>query len=544
MGDTSRYSVDELKQLLAQAKQQQSLAGATHNVISADSLDPYFQNDPTEGMNTGQKLLAGTGRGMVNIGRHAANLVGLMSDEKLKNAAEIDAPLMNTRPGALGSAIGETAVTAPITMGASMGVGALGPVGSAIVNNPISRGAMEGGIQGLLNAEPGERLKGMAWGAGIGGALPALGMGARKFSTGLDATPEARFLRGAGVDLTPGQLNPEGVANTLEQSWQSVPVAGNIIRNARHNAENQFQQTVMQQGAAPGAQIATGPLDDMLDQAYASYGPAYDAARNYPVAGTRTGIARALAQTAQDPAVLADDGARNTVANWLRNQATQLPAGQSLTSADLLDLRSEIRARVRGLTDTAQRDLLENAEQQLSQHLNSQLPQDVASDLAATDAQYSRYKILENAMRKAGDRPEGFTPSQLSTAIKEATDPGAYARGGGQLRDYSSAGRDVFNTVSPATGARTAAIALPIAAAAANPAIGVPLGAAGLSLVGSQYGRQLAAGERPLQQALQSLISGTQRNLTATQREALTQALRQLSVQAGTQSAASDTGAP
>ena len=553
MSDPGLMSDDEILQALKQAKAAGNVAAATH---ATGTYQPsgYIPNDPTAEMGTFARLRAGTGRGMMNIGRNVANLASYASPDltdrvntevAIDNAKDIDKPLMNTRAGTIGSMLGETAVTAPLTMGASMGVGASGSLGSALINNPLGRGAFEGAVQGLVTSPPGDRLSGTLRGGAAGAALPAAAGIGRLLARGVNPTPSARMLRQMGVDLTPGQMNPEGIANSMEQAWQSVPVAGNIIKNARGSAEAQFQQAALQQGSAPGASIAKqADLNAMLDDAYKSFGPAYDAARTSAVPGTSSAVARALAGTVNDPAVLADDASRGTVGRWLENQATQLPKGQALSSGDFLDLRSKIREKIRNITDDQQRELLENAENALTQHLNNHLPPDIASGLAATDAQYSKYKVLENVLRKAGDRPEGFSPSQFSQAIKEATDAGSYARGGGQLRDMASAGRDVFNTVSPATGARNAAIGIPLAAAAAKPVIGVPLIGAGLGLTGTQYGRQLAAGERPFQQLMQSIGSGVQSGTTKTQRELIAEYLRRLSVAPAVQPAVSDTGSP
>lgn len=527
MADPASLSDDELRLLLKQSRAQENATAATH--FGTGGSGSNYQTDFNVG--PGEMFRAGIGRGMTSIVRNAGNLVGLKSDEDLANAKELDKPLLSSPGGQLGNMVGQAAMTAPITMGASMGVGAMGSLGAQIAANPIASGAMEGGIQGLLSADPGERMKGTLIGAGVGAAIPTITMGARKLAYGVNATPEARMLRQMGVDLTPGQMNPEGLANSLEQAWSRVPVVGESIRGAREGAEQQFKQTLLEQGVAPGAAInRSGDLNQMLSDAYDTFDPAYDAVRNFPVAGTRTGVSRGLQQAAADPAILADDNARTTVSNWLRNQATQLPQGQPLESGDLLDLRSEIRKRVRGLTDDAQRDLLQNAEQRLTSHINGQLPPDAATALAQTDAQYSRYKILENALRKSGDRPGGFTPSQLSGAIREATDSGAYARGGGQLRDLASAGAETFQTVMPNTGGRNAAIGIPLAAAIAKPTIGVPMGAAALGMVGTQTGRALAAGETAPQQLVQALLQGSVNATTPAQRRLLAEALQRLAV--------------
>lgn len=538
MGDLARYSDEELRAMLKQSRTQESVAASTHFGQGGSGSD--FQSD--FGVSGGEMFRAGIGRGLTSIARNASNIgtwitnpaAGPASNVDLQQAGELDKALLASRPGGLGNIVGQAAATAPAAM-----------LAGGVAANPIARGAIEGGVQGLLSADPEDRLKGTAMGAGVGAAVPAIGMGLRRMAYGVNATPEARLLRGRGIDLTPGQMNPEGLSNTLEQAWSRVPVVGESIRGARESAEQQFKQSLIEEGVAPGAAInRSGDLNAMLSDAYDTFDPAYDSVRHFPVTGTRTGIARGLAQTADDPAVLADENSRRTVANWLRNQATQLPSGQALESGDLLNLRSEIRARIRGVSDDAQRDLLQNAEQTLTTHLNGQLPPDAATSLAATDAQYSRYKVLENALRKGGDRPGGFTPSQLSQAIREATDSGIYARGGGQLRDLAAAGANTFQTVMPNTGGRNAAIGIPLAAAVAKPTVGIPLGAAALGMVGTQTGRALAAGETAPQQLLQAFIEGGGRALSPSQKRLLSEALQRMAVAPAVAPRVADTGSP
>lgn len=535
MGDLSRYSDEELRAMMKQASVEQNARSATHFGEGVGSGTGFREDF---GVGGGEMLRAGIGRGLVSVGRNLKEMAlynvdlpeAMRTRVDIEDANERDKALLADRAGNLGSMIGQGAATAPFAMATGGAASALG------ISSPIATGALEGGVQGLLSANPDDRLSGALMGAGVGAAVPAIGAGVRKLASGMNMTPEARMLRQMGVDLTPGQMNPQGTMNTLEQAWESVPVVGNVVKGARGSAEDQFKQAVLQQGGAPGATVQAGhDLADTLTNAYGTYDAAYDAVRHFPVAGTRTGIARGLAATANDPAVLADDGARQTVGRWLQNQATQLPRGSALQSGDLLELRSAIRDRLRNVTDDAQRGLLENAEQQLTQHLNSQLPQDAATSLAATDAQYSRYKILENAMRKAKDRPGGFSMSQFSQAIQEATPSGVYARGGGSMRDLASAGTESFQTTMPNTGGRNAAIALSLAAAPAS----VPFG---IGAIGTQTGRALMAGETAPQQAAQALISAGSRALTPAQKRLLSETLQRMAVAGAVQSGS--TGSP
>lgn len=89
------------------------------------------------------RLMAGTGRGMVHTVNSLRDLVGdkggdpqtlsgLVTGAKpqtrLQEEAQIDAPLMKTTAGKIGNAVGETAITAPLGMGAGAAIGKAAPL--------------------------------------------------------------------------------------------------------------------------------------------------------------------------------------------------------------------------------------------------------------------------------------------------------------------------------------------------------------------------------------------------------------------------------
>jgi hypothetical protein len=549
------YTLEQVRQARDNAKRAGNMEAYERlSLISyrmAAEQAPVEQYDPTADMGTGERVLAGIGQGMMNVGRHAANLVGLQSDQQLADAKQLDAPLLATGAGKTGALIGEVAATAPLMMGGAGVVGRVG-MGAKVLSNPIARGVVEGAAQGALMADPGEKGAGAIMGGAFGGALPAAGAGLGKLAHGVKRTPEAERLLAQGVDLTPGQMNPGGILNQMEESWQSVPLVGPVIRGARENAQNSFQRAATQTAAAPGARIAQGPADEMLEAAYKSFEPLYDQAKGFPLYpgvmrqaggdiplasfGNRPGL---LVRAALDRNVRADDATRRSVGRWLDNQITQLPGkGRAqISSDDLLNLRSNIRAEARRAAtqgDDAAADLLKNGERALTDTLESQLPPDALQALRTADSRYGIYKTLEDAVARSKDMPGGFTPSKLSEAVAGANrglGKGSYARGGGgPLRDLSEAGTATMNVRSPPTGQRLAAIGLPLAASGAAPGVAVPAGAALLGMVGTQTGRRAAAGQLPAQKLAQALEEAAKRGVAEPYRNVAAQYLRRASV--------------
>lgn len=483
---------------------QATMARAIRGKLAAQKELNSPKYDPTQDMGTGSRLLAGIGRGFSDIGRNVANITGFKSDQELKDAEQIDQALLDTGAGKIGSFLGETAALTPLTLGLSgVATGArAGSLAARALTNPLSRGAVEGAAQGAISSGPDSRLTGAAIGGTAGVVLPALGKGVSTAAHGLKRTPEAQRLLDEGVSLTPGQMNPKGWLNQAEEALQSAPVVGSAIKNARESAEDQWRRAVINRGAVtpiPGS----GTQQELLDTAYKSFDPLYSQGKGFQVATTGT-LPQALGRAIMDPGVFADDAARNKVGSYVLNQLTKL--GDNPKTDDLLKIRSEIRAKARATDVDAEKDLLQAAEKQLTQAINFALPPNARAAVGHADTLYGVHKITEDAVAKARDRPGGFTPTMLSQAIKSATDKGAFARGGGRLRDLAQAGSQTFEVRSPPTGARLGVLGALGAASLAKPGVGLPLTAGIFGLAGTQTGRKLAAGQTAGQKALAKQI--------------------------------------
>lgn len=489
--------------------------------------------NPTKDMTGAQRVRAGIGRGLSNIGRNVANVFGQASDEALKNANETDAPLLRTGGGMLGNVIGEAAAVTPLTMGIGAGVNALrgGSLAARVLTNPVARGAVEGASQGALSAGPDNRLSGAAFGGVAGAALPAAGMGIRKIATGIRRTPEAQLLLNRGVPLTPGQMNPKGMINSLEENLQSLPIVGPVIRNAREGAEAGFNKAAIQEGAVAPIAASAETVGQQLDDAFQGFSGAYATGKGFPVgpkimsATEDVPLVKIFDRLAKKPrSGLVPADRQNEVA-VLKNQLNEVIQSArhrgGMMSDDLLTFRSMIREAKRsipngGQRESALRELYKEAEAAVTDALESQLPADAMQSVAATDAKYAVYKTVEKAVAKARDRPQGFTGTMLSQAVKESTPTGVYARGGGgSLRDLSQAASGTFEVRAPSTGARLGTLGALVLA----PTLGLPVGAGILGGAATQTGRALAAGQTSGQQFLQGLLAKPQSALTPWERQ-------------------------
>lgn len=489
---------------------------------------------PLSDQNDLERVLAGTGQGMVNVGRQVGNMVGLVPDSSMTEAAKYDAPLLSDPSGRFGSAVGTTAALAPATMGAEYAAG-LSPLTAALLRSRALTGAAEGSGQGAVLAGPGNRGSGAITGAITGAALPVGGSIAGKAIYGAKRTPEAQLLLDQGVSLTPGQMYPKGTANLIEQSLDKVPGVGPLVDMSRENAEQQFGRAVIQRGAAPGTTVTPSHnITDMYDQAAASWDPVYAQVHGYPI--DTAGLDVALEQASRVPGL--SPQRQGSINDWLQHRLGALggmPQSEQIIGKN--GLRSAIRAQQRNLLNTTDvdaplmREAYEQAENAVNGTMIPQLPPQAAQILQDADRGYASLKLIGNAVNRSGDQLSGLTPAKLSIAIRQATDAGAYNRGaGGDLRDLARAGTSVFETTVPPTGVRTLGGLAAGALGYASPHVALPImaTAGGGAVLGAAtpLGRRLAAGQTRPQTAAQSLISALQSNAPQISREVAAQTAR------------------
>lgn len=357
----------------------------------------------------------------------------------------------------------KTALGLTVTGGAVLG-GPVQGVGKGLAR--LVPGAVEGAIAGAGSAEEAED---MGYGAAVGAPLGVagqvagelLGEGARaagRLATGwYQPSAAAQSLQRRGVtDLTLGQMVPDSWAAQAEEAGTSVAGIGPALKAQREAGRAGWQQAVMREAVPPGGTrpSAADTISDRLAQAYDEFGGAYAQVRGHPIVPEAVGQ---LADAADNPSVLATDETRAAVRRFIRNQMTLLrPDADGMVSSDqVLAARSAIREAVRDSDDPAVRRLMQTAADDLTNLLDAQLPAQAANVLRTTDARYGAYKVVEDAVRRGGDQTGGFTPSQLSSAVRSSMQPGAYARGeGGALRELARAGKETLDVQVPNTGSR------------------------------------------------------------------------------------------
>ena len=526
MNDFSPEEVEEFKRRFAAEQQASQARAMTHGpapVEAPSSVPQARMYDPKTGTIGGEvnplvRALMGFGAGVERSVASAGELAGVISPERYQQLRESNEPFTTGPAGATGEFLGEAAAS---TL-------AGGPIGRAIrIGGPVVRGAIEGGATTYLTAEPEERRTAGAYGTVASGALPAAGKVTRAATRGIDMSPAARKLTTRGVELTPGQVAPEGTWAMIEESMMRIPLVGPRVAAARERGWQQTKNLISKESAPPGY---TPPDRADVRDAYKdlknAYDTAYDQFKGYPLQPAMMRVQGGNVPLTQFMAVprqaAADPKSRRYVQTFIDNELGRIK-GRQLDSKDLLEIRSNIRAKIRDLSGNQNfpdaEGLLKTAEQRATEVLESQLPPDVMKSLREVDAKYGNFKVLESAIDRSKDRPDAFTPAQFSMAVKESTpSKGQYAAGGGRMRDIAQESADVFSPRTPVTGAQQPSQL--VGYAAAFPAA---------MLYGEGRGKQLGrmlAGQTGVQRQIQDFERKFRRKLSAQEREDLARVLR------------------
>jgi hypothetical protein len=492
------------------------LRASTDLADGAIALPLLAASAPVAGYNalTGKNVPLPIGASVADAADGVNRLFGARADSKSILAPKNDSEqLATTVTKGVGGVLGGLGIGG--ALGATAGGGAtVANVGRTLAANPglQTAGAVTGGGSSELARRGGFGAVGQTVAGILGSLVPSTSLQstvrtANKVAQGFTRTPEAQRLLDAGVDLTPGQMNPKGGYNQLEENAQSLGVGiGPVVRGARENARATFQRAAAEAGSAPGSNIKQAAPAEMLDEAYESFRPLYDQAKGFPVSpkiintnGPDVPLDRAFGAAVANRNSLATDAQRKSVADFLDQQLTR----RSASSDDILEIRHSVRAKARQLRSSQRGDeaeLLDDADAALTQVLESQLPPKPLQALKVADSKYGDYKTLEKAVDRGSTKPDGFTAFDLSQSAKQANRGellGPYARGGGgPLRELADDALKSMEVRSPANGQRILGL----------------LGSYGLfpgvlAASGTQTGRRIAQGVTPTQRALGRVLS-------------------------------------
>jgi hypothetical protein len=317
---------------------------------------------------------------------------------------------------------------------------------------------------------PGEsEAKNAGYGA-IGGAGGQLAMGAiGRVIQPVRPTADAQRLMSEGVTLTPGQsAGANSFIGRMEQSLQSIPVIGDIIRNARGRATEDFNVAAIRR-VLPKDQKGeiTQAGRQSIDKAHEILDEGYDRVLdrigkvNYDEQFTSK-----VSQIVKDPDLSIPQPLRARFNEIISEQFEDRVKDGIVTADVAKKIHSNLGALARRYSgkDGDERALgiaLNRARDAWKESFSRSAadPADAAA-LSALDKNWANLIRVERAAgyqgAAGGARAPGvFTASNLSNAVRavdSSKNKSQFARGNSLMQDLSDSGRAVLNETVPDSG--------------------------------------------------------------------------------------------
>lgn len=393
------------------------------------------------------KFLMGAGNAVINPVLGLGQLTGLVNNETIKKYQQQYAPLEkdSTAYGA-GKLLGDVFVGSKIPGGGSLRGAAIGQAALGAAQPAFT------GQDRALNAGLG------AAGGALGYALPA--------GIGKILNPKTKesvqSLMSEGITPTPGQILGGGF-NRLEEGATSVPFLGDMIKNAKGRAIEDFNVAAYNRALNPigetfDKQVKPGHegmiyVYDKLSNAYDDLLPQMRFQRD-----------NVFDSEIQNLKTLADDLPENRAKQF--NKIIDNKVLSKFTDAGLMHpeqmktIQSQLGEKVRlymGSSDADQRELstaLQEAQAILRRAVERQNPE-YAAELKNIDKGYANLVRLERAASTIGSKEGVFSPAQLKNASR-ALDPSLRKRQSAQgkslLQKFSEQGQEVLGQKVPDSG--------------------------------------------------------------------------------------------
>lgn len=431
-----------------------------------------YQKEMVEGMGTGEKLLSGAGKAFVDIGRGVGQMTGLVSQEEIDAARELDKPLMETGAGMAGNVIGNVAAAIPT----------IAIPGAAGIRGAAALGAGLSALQPVATGE--SRLQNAALGAAFGAGGAAIPKVAARI-----VNPNAvQTVKESVGELTPGQALG-GVWKTAEEKATSLPLAGGVIRGAQEKSLESFNKGVLDKVLEPIGQKASKvgyegvkEVGDQISGSYQKLLPQLKVQADDAFVQQVSGL-KELASSLPDDKVAQ---LTRILDNQVMGKFTKdgLMSGETMKQVD-----SELGRLIRGYKSSANfddrqlGDALREAQSALRTMVERNNP-DKAGQLSAINDAFARFIRVERAASGVGAKEGIFTPAQLNSAAK-STDSSlrkkAFSRGEALMQDVAQQAEKTIGGKYPDSGTAGRTLAALGAGGAyfANPLLAI--GEAGLA---------------------------------------------------------------
>ena len=254
----TRAELEELRRL-DELEARRSGRGISNPAVQAGVANRYAQREQEiANARPMENFINAVGEGIGDVGVGLAQRTGMASQEYVDQRKERQAPLLRTKAGALGHAVGTGTVMAP----AAFIPGANTVIGSA---------ALGAGMGALTPTATGESVgDNMFSNAVAGGAGTGLIKTLARVARPINPTQQAQRLIDQGVHMTPGQAAGGGYKKT-EDVLTSLPFVGDAINYGRRQALKQFNSAAFNRGNVgmlPAGNQGADMALDMMSQRY------------------------------------------------------------------------------------------------------------------------------------------------------------------------------------------------------------------------------------------------------------------------------------
>lgn len=458
-----------------------------------DALDN--PNMAVEGMSGFDRVAAGAGQAVANLGRGVGQKLGMVSTDEIASARATDAPLLDTPGGFAGSIAGNIAMTllpgsALRGVGQAMASPAIAGIGNAILApKTLGQAAAVGGAIGAAQpaVDGGEFLRNTGLGAGLSAGITGVG----KMLQTPNVRPEVRALQDEGITPTMGQILG-GRAKSVEDKLTSVPILGDAITGARRSGVEQLNRAAINRAVAPiGQQIDEVGREGVL-KAQKALSEAYDTLLPQMKFQADGQFNREMMNLGRLTSGLPKEDAKAFTSIVNREVKDRLTKSGLASGETLKTIESELRKQAeRYATSTTARerqigDALTEALAVFRRGVERSNPQ-LADQLKAINQGYANLTRVEVAASRTGSKEGVFSPAALSGAVKQGDKTArdrAFASGRAFMQDLSDPAEAVLGAGYPDSG--TAGRMLLNAGALGSGAIS-PMIPAGLGLLSIPY---------------------------------------------------------
>ena len=409
----------------------------------------------------GAQQLAGKGLQALGANRAGDWLVNDANAGLRKIGGEVapyeQANPLTTMAGDIGGSIVATApmsAVAPVarTMAGTAGIGAaLGAANAALT--PVSPDSQNFAA---------DKLQQVGIGAAAGGVLSPLARLAGKVISP-NISEDVSTLMQSGVTPTPGQILGGGAART-ESKLTSIPVLGDLIKNAQQRAVTDFNRAAYNEALAPIGKKFSGEVGQSgIEKVGQEIGKVYDDVlpkMQFRVDPQFQSEVTNLGQMAQNM----PQSQQATFMNILKTQIFgKLGPQGNMDGTQLKGVQSELARTAKGYLGDPSFDnrQLGAAVSALRDAVDGNLKRvnapDLAKQLGDANQAWANFVRLRTAAASAGAmNNEGvFTAAQLQSAVRSAdksVGKGATASGNALMQDLSGAGQRVLGSKYPDSG--------------------------------------------------------------------------------------------